>query len=389
MEIIWPSRMADNVAVPEKDRRRFAIENEKDLITIINSICQPSESLYDEARAHLDSLMKPPQSLGALEGIAARLYAIRGGVTFDMDKRCVLIFCGDNGVAQEGVASAPQEVTAFMAENFTKGLTGVCALAKAYKSGLRIIDVGIKADMDNPLIENKKVMKGTNNFAKEKAMSREQCLQAIISGIVSVYESKIQNDALLGIGEMGIGNTTTAAAVLSALTGKKAREVAGKGAGLSDEAYEKKINIIDNAVEKYNLAKADVIDIISSVGGPDIAAMTGAYIGAAFYNTPVVADGFISSVAALCAAKLCPASVDYIFLSHKSEEKGYETAANEMGLSPCLDLNMRLGEGSGCPIMFSVMDGALSVYNEMGTFAQGNISDDYVKKVRKKSSFEV
>jgi len=334
------------------------------------------------AQERLDSLIKPPGSLGELEAIAVKLAGISGKLYGDISKRCVIIFASDNGVVEEGISSAPQVVTQMQTLNFTKGITGVAVLAKQFNSDLIVVDVGVNADIENTAIKNKKIRKGTWNIAKQPAMTRDEAVQAILVGIETAIDAVNNGYKLIGIGEMGIGNTTTSAAILCALTNLPSKQIAGKGAGLSEESYRNKINVIQEALERNKPDPSDPIDVISKVGGFDIAAMAGAYIGAAYMKVPVVIDGFISIVAALCAAKLNPLVKEYMIASHASFEQGYKVAAEALGVAPYLHFGMRLGEGSGCPLMFGMMDAACVIIKDMGTFEQGNIDDEYLEEVR-------
>ncbi|MCL2526839.1 MAG: nicotinate-nucleotide--dimethylbenzimidazole phosphoribosyltransferase [Defluviitaleaceae bacterium] len=344
---------------------------------------KPLESkAMEQAQARLDSLIKPPGSLGELENIAAKLSGISGSLYNDISKRCVIVFASDNGVTEEGISAAPQAVTYIQTINFTKGITGVAVLAKQFGADLIVVDVGVNADIDHPAIQNKKIRKGSWNITKQPAMTREEAMQAITTGIEAVTEAVKKGYKLIGIGEMGIGNTTTSAAILSAITNTPPNQTAGKGAGLTEENYRNKVNVIKTALELNKPNPADPIDILAKVGGFDIAAMAGAYIGAAINQVPVVIDGFISIVAALCAAKLAPLAKEYMFPSHASFEQGYKIAAAALGVTPPLHLDMRLGEGSGCPLMFAIMDGACAMMRDMGTFEQGNIDDEYLEEVR-------
>ncbi|MDR0312725.1 MAG: nicotinate-nucleotide--dimethylbenzimidazole phosphoribosyltransferase [Treponema sp.] len=341
------------------------------------------------AKARLDSLAKPPGSLGKLEDIAVRLAGISGDVFYDTGKRCVIIMASDNGVVEEGVASAPQEVTHAQTLNFIKGLTGVSVLAKQFNADLIVVDVGINANIDNPLIRNRKIRKSTWNIAKGEAMTYNEAIQAIVTGIETAIEASKDGYKLLGAGEMGIGNTSSAAAVLCALTGIAVEQATGKGAGLKEEAYKHKVEVIKKALEINKPNIYDPIDTLAVVGGFDIAAMVGVYIGAAVSKTPVVIDGFISMVAALAASQLNPIVKEYMFASHASYEQGFMHAAAALEIEPCLNLNMRLGEGSGCPLMFAVIDAASAIIKNMGTFEQANIGDEYLNEIKEGDNFSL
>ena len=342
-----------------------------------------------QARARLNSLAKPPGSLGKLEDIAVTLAGIGGTMLYDTSKRCVVIMSSDNGVVEEGVASAPQAVTYAQTVNFTRGITGVGAIARHFDADLIITDVGINADISHPLIKNKKIRKATWNIAKREAMTYDEAVRAILIGVETAVEAVKDGYKLLGAGEMGIGNTTTSAAVLSALTGLPAEQATGKGAGLKEEAYIYKINVVRTAIANSKPDCSDPIDVLAKVGGFDIAAMAGVFIGGAYMQVPVVIDGFISIVAALAASRLSPVAKDYMIASHASYEQGFAHAAKALGIEPCLNLNMRLGEGSGCPIMFAVIDAACAVIRDMGTFEQASIDDEYLDKIREGDNFTV
>ena len=342
-----------------------------------------------KARARLDSLAKPPGSLGRLEDIVVTLAGISREMFYNASKRCVIIMASDNGVVEEGVAAAPQAVTYAQTLNFTKGITGISVLAKQFNADLIIVDIGVNAEISHPLIKNRKIRKATWNIAQSVAMTRDEAERAILVGIETAIETVKEGYTLLGAGEMGIGNTTTSAAVLSALTGLPAQRAAGKGAGLKEEAYQHKIEVIKTALHNNRPDPADPIDVLAKVGGFDIAAMVGIYIGAAFMRVPVVIDGFISMVAALTAYRLNSTVKDYMFASHASFEQGFAYAAQALGLEPYLNLNMRLGEGSGCPLMFAMIDAACAVMRNMSTFEQAAIGDEYLNVLKDGDNFTV
>ncbi len=357
------------------------------LISYLDNISPLDENAETFARNRLDSLVKPLGSLGVLEDIAVRLAGISGKMYYDTEKRCILVMASDNGVVEEGVASAPQSVTYSQSINLTRGITGAAVLTKQYNADIIVTDVGINADINCDKIINRKIRKSTHNIAKESAMTRDEALKAILIGIEAAENAVIGGYSLIGVGEMGIGNTTTSSAVLCALTGIDIEEITGKGAGLSDQAYRHKIAVIKAALKLNAPDKNDPIDVLAKVGGFDIAAMTGAFIGCACKRVPVVIDGFISVVAALTAARLNPIIKDYMIMSHKSYEKGFIHAANELKLTPYLDLRMRLGEGSGCPLMFSIIDGACAVIKDMATFEEAEIDDSYLDGIEKDNFF--
>ena len=342
-----------------------------------------------KARARLDTLAKPPGSLGKLEDIAVRLAGISGDMFYDTGKRCVIIMSSDNGVVEEGVASAPQAVTYVQTENFARGLTGVAVIAKTFNTDLIVVDMGINAEISNPLVKNRKIRKSTWNIAKREAMTYDEALQALITGIETAIQAVKDGYMLLGAGEMGIGNTTTSAAVLCALTGIPVEHATGKGAGLKEEAYRHKVEVIRKALENNRPDLSDPVDVLAKVGGFDIAAMAGVFIGGAYMKVPVVIDGFISMVAALVASRLNPLVKEYMFASHASYEQGFTYAEQALGIEAPLNLNMRLGEGSGCPLMFAMIDAACAVIRDMGTFEQANIDEKYLDEIKDGDNFSV
>lgn len=352
---------------------------------MINEIKDIDKEVIIEAEKRIVSLAKPLNSLGKLEDIAIKLAGITGKIKNTINKKLVIIMCSDNGVIEEGVASSPQSVTLAQTINFTKGLTGVAVIAKANNTDLKVIDVGINCDFKHPDVINKKIRKSTDNIAKGSAMTYEEAVSGILIGIESVGEAKEHGYEIIGAGEMGVGNTSTSSAVLSALTGTNIEEVVGRGAGLTDEGFLRKINVLKKALQINKPNKEDPIDVLAKVGGFDIAAMAGVFLGAAIYKIPVVIDGFISVVAALIAYRLNNKCRDYMFTSHCSKEIGFLVGMKELNLSPILDLDMGLGEGSGCPIAFSIIDTACAVMNNMATFEEAKIDNSYLDELKNKN----
>lgn len=268
-------------------------------------------------------------------------------------------------------------------------MTGASSLAKHFGDEITVVDVGIMSDYNCPAVINRKIAYGTKNLYLEPAMTREQAEKAICVGLEMADKCAEDGVDVIGVGEMGIGNTTTSSAILSVFTGKPASVTAGKGGGLLEEAYQHKLEVIDGAIKKHKPNPDDPIDVLSKVGGLDICAMAGVFLGAAEHRIPVVIDGFISVVAALTAARICPVAKDYFVASHASFEPGYLLAINELGLEAPLLLKMRLGEGSGCPIMFRVLDAAYAIMNEMATFEEASINDSYLDEIRIGDNFTV
>ncbi len=354
------------------------------------SLIKPADKdVISEAKKRQAQLAKPPGSLGILEDLSVRVAGMTGKIHNKADKCRIVVMCADNGVCDEGVSCTPQSVTLAQTINLTKGLTGASSLAKHFGDEVTVVDVGVMYDYNCPDVINRKISYGTKNLYIEHAMTREEAEKAICVGIEIADKCALENVDIMGIGEMGIGNTTTSSAILSVFTNQPAWVTAGKGGGLLEDAFKHKIEVIDGAVEKHKPDPDDPIDVLSKVGGLDIAAMAGAFLGAAKNRIPVVIDGFISIVAALTAARICPASKDYFIASHASFEPGYQLALKELGLEAPLLMKMRLGEGSGCPIMFRVLDAAFAIMNEMATFDEAKINDDYLTEIRKGDNFTV
>lgn len=344
------------------------------------------ESAMAQARERQAQLAKPPGSLGRLEDLSVQLAGITGKVHNSVQKQHLLVFAADNGVVEEGIASAPQSVTLSQTINLTRAKTGASTLCRHFGCGITVCDVGVNADIREPKVLNRKIAYGTNNIMHGPAMSRQQAEQAILTGIELAADTEAD---VLGIGEMGIGNTTTSAAVLSVLLDADVEAVTGRGGGITDQSFLKKKLVVKTAIEISKPDKNDVIDVLAKVGGFDIAAMCGAFIGAAATRRPVVIDGYISAVAALCAYRLCPNAVQYFVPSHASFEIGYKLAMEAMGLEPMFLLGMRLGEGSGCPLAFQILDAACAILNDMATFEQAGINDDYLEEIREGDKFTV
>ena len=338
------------------------------------------------ARERQAQLAKPPGSLGRLEDLSIQLAGITGKIHNKIDKKHLLVFAADNGVVAEGVSSAPQSVTLMQTINLTRAKTGASTLCKHFDCAITVCDVGVNADIKEPKVLNRKIAYGTQNIVHGPAMTREQALQAIMTGIDLARNTDAD---VIGIGEMGIGNTTTSSAVLSVLLNADVETVTGRGGGITDASYLKKKQVIKTAIDVNKPDKNDVIDVLAKVGGFDLAAMCGAFIGAAATHRPVVIDGFISAVAALCAYQLCPHAVQYFIPSHASYEIGYRIAMDAMDLEPVFLLGMRLGEGSGCPLAFEILSAACAIMNDMATFDQAGIDDGYLDEIRQGDQFTV
>ncbi len=340
------------------------------------------EQPMKEAQEKLDGLLKPLGSLGKLEEIAVQMAGITGKIQHDTFKKNIVMMCADNGAVEEGISACPQNVTVILTNNFPQKNTGVGVLADFANAALTVVDIGINAEMKHPQIIDKKIAYGTKNMAKEPAMTREQAIEAIETGIEMVDGLVKEGYNLIGTGEMGIGNTATSAAVLSVLAGIDSDTVVGKGAGMTDEQYEIKKNVVRKAIQVNKPDAKDVIDVISKVGGFDIAGLCGCFLGAAKNRVPIVIDGFISSAAALCAYKLKPLAKQYMIASHQSAEPGAVYMIEALEMQPMLNMNMRLGEGSGCPLAFYIIESAMQVMSKMTSFDEAMLNTDYLVDIR-------
>ena len=332
------------------------------------------ETSMEQAREHWIKIAKPLFSLGKLEDAVIQMAGIKETPDYELKKKALVIMCADNGIVEEGVTQTGQEVTAMVADNFTKSSTSVCAMSKVAGVDLFPVDIGMAVDVPLVTVKEEKVAYGTRNFSKEPAMTREEVWQAIEIGI-----KKVEHE-IIATGEMGIGNTTTSSAVASMLLSVAPEQVTGRGAGLSSAGLEKKISVIKDAIANYQPDKEDPVDVLSKVGGLDIAGLTGVFLGGALYRVPVVIDGFISSVAALCAARMVPVSKSYFLPSHVSKEPAGAMLLEALELSPLLTCNMSLGEGTGAVAVIPILEMGLSVYREMTTFEKAKIEQYEVLK---------
>ena len=357
---------------------------QKELDALVRAVAPLDRSAMTAAEEYQARLAKPPGSLGRLEEISIQLAGITGRVHNALNKKQLLVFAADNGVVAEGVSSAPQSVTKQQTINLMRGKTGAAVLAKHFGCGLTVCDVGVNADIYESAVLNRKIAYGTQNICTGPAMTREQTLQAILTG---AEIARTVDADVIGVGEMGIGNTTTSSAVLAVLLGADVEAVTGRGGGITEESFRKKKAVIRTAIEVNRPDRDDVVGVLSKVGGFDLAAMCGAFLGAAAARRPAVIDGLISAAAALCAVRLCPNVRGYLMPSHASFEIGYRLAMEAMDLRPLFDLGMRLGEGSGCPLAFQVLDAACAVINDMATFDEAGINDNYLDEIRRGDQF--
>ena len=355
-----------------------------ELDALVRAVAPLDRGTMTAAEVYQARLAKPPGSLGRLEELSIQLAGITGRVHNALNKKQLLVFAADNGVVAEGVSSTPQSVTKQQTINLTRGKTGAAVLAKHFGCGLTVCEVGVNDDIYESTVLNRKIAYGTQNICTGPAMTREQTLQAILTG---AEIARTVDADVIGVGEMGIGNTTTSSAVLAVLLGADVEAVTGRGGGITEESFRKKKAVIRTVIEVNRPDRDDVVGVLSKVGGFDLAAMCGAFLGAAAARRPAVIDGLISAAAALCAVRLCPNVRGYLVPSHASFEIGYRLAMEAMDLHPLFDLGMRLGEGSGCPLAFQVLDAACAVINDMATFDEAGINDDYLDEIRRGDQF--
>lgn len=337
-----------------------------ELQSILDLIKPTDRAAFDACIARFDRVAKPVGSLGKLETLLARIAAVYGSTDVDIGKKCVLVFCADNGVTVQGVAQSGSEVTAAIATSLGAGKASVSMMARTCGADVFPVDIGMQHTV-NGLLPHK-LMPGTNDMTLGPAMPKETALQAITFGATLVKEKKAQGYRLIATGEAGIGNTTTTGAVTAALLHLPAERVAGRGAGLSDAGLERKIRAIALALKVNHPDPNDPVDVLAKVGGLDIAAMTGAFLGGAAYGVPVVMDGVISAAAALCAVRIAPAVSGYIVPSHMSAEPAGRMLCDGLSFDPILHADMRLGEGTGAVALFPLLDMAAMVYRHAATF---------------------
>ena len=342
------------------------MKDKDSLLRLINEIEAIDDGAIKKAQAELDRKMKPKDSLGVLEDICKKIAGIYGYPLKRLEKKCHIVVAGDNGVIEEGVSSCPIEYTPIVSEAMLNQIACIGIFTKTLGIDLNVVDIGMKNDIkrDYPNLIHKKIKRGTSNFYKEKAMSIYECLEAIYVGI-DLINKKSKDYDVFSNGEMGIANTTTSSALLYSVTRKNIDVVVGRGGGLSDEGLNKKKKIIVEACERYNTFEMDVVDMLASVGGFDLACMVGMYIGVALNKKLMLVDGFISSVAALLACSLNKNIQGYLLFTHKSEEPGINIILDYLKEKTFLNMNMRLGEGTGAVLAYPIIDCAIEMINTM------------------------
>ncbi|HEU4614753.1 MAG TPA: nicotinate-nucleotide--dimethylbenzimidazole phosphoribosyltransferase [Kofleriaceae bacterium] len=347
------------------------------LLTETRARIVPIDRAIEDATQHLlDAKTKPRRSLGRLEDVACQIAAIRGTMSPTASDKAIVVMGADHGVVEAGVSAYPQEVTAQMMHNFANGGAAINVLARHAGARVIVVDMGVKEPLAPDLgIRTERIAAGTRNFAGGPAMTREQAVRAIEVGIRIAAELAAGGVTLLGIGEMGIGNTTASSAIVAALTGISPDEVTGRGTGIDDATLRRKIDVIKQALAANRPDPTDALDTLAKLGGFEIAGLCGVVLGAAAARIPVVMDGFIASTAALCATRLAAHATSYLLASHRSVEAGHRIVLGELGAKPLLDLELRLGEGTGAALAMSLVDASLRILAEMATFTSAGVSD--------------
>jgi nicotinate-nucleotide--dimethylbenzimidazole phosphoribosyltransferase len=343
-----------------------------------DEIAPAEEAWITEARSHLDALTKPIGSLGRLEDIAARIVAIQQSHRPCVDKKAVFVFAADHGITTEGVSAYPKAVTEQMVLNFLRGGAAINVLARAAGAEVHVVDVGVDATFDHAGLISEKIRRGTRNFLHAPAMSGEELQAAMDVGSRLATDASSRGVQLTAVGEMGIGNTTAASAITAALTGQSAVRVTGAGTGVTGSVFDHKRQVVADALTfhfpQYTEELPPALEILRCLGGLEIAAICGFVLSAANHRIIVAVDGFISTAGAAIACMLRPAARDYLVAGHASQEIGHRLLLDFIGLEPLLDLKLRLGEGTGAVLAFSVIDAAVRVYTEMATFHSAGVS---------------
>ena len=342
----------------------------------LSRISPVDTTLLQQTQTRLDNKTKPLGSLGRLEEFARRVVAISGQTTPDLAKKVIFTFAGDHGVVEEGVSAFPKEVTPQMVFNFLQGGAGVNVLARQAGAEVRVVDVGVDYNFENcPGLIHRKVAHGTRNLAKGPAMTRAEALAALAVGIELADQCKQDGLGLVGTGEMGIGNTTPSSAIIAAIGGFSPEQVTHRGTGINDQALQVKVNAIKQGLLVNQPAPADPLDVLTKVGGLEIAAIAGLVLGCAANRIPVVIDGFISTAGALIASELHPNVREYLFAAHESVEVGHRFMLERIGVRPMLNLDLRLGEGTGAALAMPLIEAGVKILLEMATFEQAGVAE--------------
>jgi nicotinate-nucleotide--dimethylbenzimidazole phosphoribosyltransferase len=343
---------------------------------IIKEIKPLDEAAMQTARARQNTLTKPPGSLGRLEELSIQLSGITADPFPSVERKAVIVMAADHGVALEGVSAYPAEVTAQMVLNFLRGGAAINVLARQAKARVTVVDIGVATDFEPmPGLVRRKVMCGTRNQAHGPAMTRAEAGQAIQVGVDVLNEEAGRGLDLVATGDMGIGNTTPSSAIAAAMTGLAVAQVVGRGTGIDDQTLERKINVIEQSLAVNRPDPKDALDVLHKVGGLEIAGLAGVMLAAASRRIPVVVDGFISTAAAMIAVALAPGARDYLISAHQSVEIGHRAMLKHLHLTPLLDLNLRLGEGTGAALAFHLIEASTRILSEMATFGEAGVSD--------------
>ena len=352
-----------------------------DLESIVKGIQPLDVNWIKKAKERTAQLIMPTRALGRLHDISEQLCAIQKTLEPSVDRKAFLVMAGDHGVVTEGISAYPQEVTAEMIKAFLAGGAGINVLARQVGAEVIVVDMGIIPELDLSALQEsnqliiRKVANGTANLAKGPAMSKAQAQHAILSGFKLASDFIAQGVQILGTGDMGIGNTTPSAAIGTVVTGSSLEDMVGRGTGLDDPGLQRKRAVIQSGIQINQPEPADGLDVLSKIGGFEIGGIAGCILGAAYLKHPVVIDGFISTAGALIAHALCPTVTDYLFAGHCSEEPGHKLMLSYLGLTPILDLGMRLGEGTGAALAMGIMDGAVRIFKDMLTFEEAGVSN--------------
>ena len=354
-------------------------ELERWLEALLLRIVPADEAAGEKAAYRWSKVAKPLHSLGILEEDIRRIAAMQGKGQPDISKKALVLFCADNGVVEEGVTQTGQEVTAAVTRNFTRGESCSCLMAQRAGADVFPVDIGVACEMDKlgtvyPLID-RKIRRGTSNFTKEPAMSRREVITAILTGADLVRVLKRAGYGILATGEMGIGNTTTSSAVAAVLLQEEPEKVTGKGAGLSEEGLKRKIAAIKTGIQRWKPNEKDGIDLLSKVGGFDLAGLAGVFLGCAAFQMPVIIDGLISAAAAAAAAVIDGRVRDYMLAAHVSAEPAGEGLLALLGQTPVIRAGLCLGEGTGALMLFPLLDMTMEIYNRMCTFSEMEIEE--------------
>jgi nicotinate-nucleotide--dimethylbenzimidazole phosphoribosyltransferase len=343
---------------------------------IIKDIQPLDEAALRAARARQDTLTKPRGSLGRLEELSIQLAGMQANPLPSVERKAVIVMAADHGVAREGVSAYPSDVTAQMVLNFLRGGAAINALARQGGARVTVVDIGVAADLDPlPGLLRRKVMCGTRNLAQGPAMTREEATQALQVGIDVLHDEAARGLDILATGDMGIGNTTPSSAIVAAMTGLPVAQLVGRGTGIDDQGLERKIRVIEQALTVNQPDPNDPLDVLYKVGGLEIAGLAGVMVAAAHRRIPTVVDGFISTAAAMIAVGLAPGVRAYLIGAHRSVETGHRAMLNYLNLVPLLDLNLRLGEGTGAVLAFHLIEASTRILREMATFEEAGVSD--------------